>query len=475
MEREQLKLQTEDVYEKKENNKNTKRQFCGAIFMSLLAFSYGCTCGWTSSAIVILQSNDTPLITGPINSEQAGWIGSSIGIGGFVANFFFGWLSERVGRKVSLYCVVIPQILSWIFIYTARTPIYLIIARILGGTAGGGMLAIVPTFIAEIADDHVRGILGSLVILFCNTGLFFAYVCGGFFDYYTNPWMMLPFPIAFIILFLKFPDSPISLMKRKRYDEAEESIIFYKSMRTYSKQTKQLLEDEIQKLQSDDDNAEKPSLESIYKSRASRKAILIGIGLMALNQYTGGFALITFTSSIFKESGSNLSLTASSIIVAVIQIFGALTATFLVEKAGRKLMMSVSSFGMMTGLGVLATYSLFKSQGVDLSNYNIVPLLSFSFMIFVGNLGVLTLPFMIVNEIAPAKIRGLASTICMSFCWFFVFTAVNYFPSLMDSLGMHGAVYIFAFNSLIGGLFVLLCIPETKGKSAEEIMRIMEK
>jgi MFS family permease len=84
----------------------------------------------------------------------------------------------------------------------------------------------VPTFIAEISDDHVRGIYGSLVVLFCNGGMFFAYVCGGFFDYHTNPWMMLPFPVAFILIFVKFPDSPISLMKRKRFDVSQLSFSF---------------------------------------------------------------------------------------------------------------------------------------------------------------------------------------------------------------------------------------------------------
>jgi hypothetical protein len=88
---EQLNLQTEDACEKKVN---TRRQLYGAMFMSLLAFSYGCTCGWASSAIVHLQSEDTPLDTGPINSDESGWIASGIGIGGFVANLFFGWVSE---------------------------------------------------------------------------------------------------------------------------------------------------------------------------------------------------------------------------------------------------------------------------------------------------------------------------------------------------------------------------------------------
>lgn len=136
-----------------------------------------------------------------------------------------------------------------------------------------------------------------------------------------------------------------------------------------------------------------------------RKAIIYGILLVALNQGCGCFAMITFTGSIFKEAGSTLSPNASSIVVGVLQIFGSLFATVLVEKCGRRAMMSVSALSTSLGLITLGIYSLIQTKGYDIENLRFVPLLAFSFMIFVANLGVLTLPFLILSEITHPKVN----------------------------------------------------------------------
>lgn len=126
---------------------------------------------------------------------------------------------------------------------------------------------------------------------------------------------------------------------------------------------------------------------------------------MALNQGCGGFAMITFTGTIFKEAGSSLSPNASSIIVGIIQIFGSLLATALVEKCGRKLMMSISALSTSLGHIILGFYALMQAKGFEMENMRFVPLFAFSFMIFVANLGILTLPFLILSEIVHPKVR----------------------------------------------------------------------
>jgi SP family facilitated glucose transporter-like MFS transporter 8 len=132
---------------------------------------------------------------------------------------------------------------------------------------------------------------------------------------------------------------------------------------------------------------------------------------MVLNQYCGIFAMINFTETIFQKSGSNLSPLVSSIIVAGIQIVGSLMPTFLVERLGRKLMMSVSAFGTCIGLSLLGGYIYLQSIGFDVEAFNFVPLLAFSFAIFLANLGILTLPFMVLSEIAPPKVNFRFSTV----------------------------------------------------------------
>jgi MFS family permease len=101
-------------------------------------------------------------------------------------------LAGRIGQKVSLCVVALPQILSWLFIYYAKTPFYLIVSRVLGGFAGGGLYSIIPSYISEISDNEVRGTLGSSLVFSCNLGIFLSYVCGEYLDYFTVPWVMIP-------------------------------------------------------------------------------------------------------------------------------------------------------------------------------------------------------------------------------------------------------------------------------------------
>lgn len=134
----------------------------------------------------------------------------------------------------------------------------------------------------------------------------------------------------------------------------------------------------------------------------------MGVGLMFLEQFSGVFALLFFVSTIFEHSGSSLSPNESSIIVGVIQLLGAYGSTMLVDKAGRRLLISTSAFGISVGMLMFATYSYFKSLGHTASYLDWIPLASFSFVLWIANLGVLTLPFLVMSElmITMPKVRS---------------------------------------------------------------------
>lgn len=134
-------------------------------------------------------------------------------------------------------------------------------------------------------------------------------------------------------------------------------------------------------------------------TKPAKKVLLIGVGLMFLEQFSGLFALLFFVSTIFKYSGSSLSPNESSIIVGVIQLIGAYCSTMLVDKAGRRLLISGSAFGISIGMFVFAVYSYFNSLGHVAPFLNWIPLVSFSFVLWVANLGVLTLPFLVMSEL----------------------------------------------------------------------------
>lgn len=212
---------------------------------------------------------------------------------------------------------------------------------------------------------------------------------------------------------------------------------------------------------------------SDFKSKSARRAMAIGVVLVALNQFCGCFAMLNYTATIFKESGSNMSPNMSAIVVGVIQLAGSYVSTFLVDRSGRKFLLAISSTGTALGLISLGTYSMLNVNGYDVSAFNWIPISSFSFVIFIASWGVLTLPFLVISEIMPEKLKNFGSSFCMQLLWVFAFIMLKFLPLLTNTLGMHGSMFLFASCCLTGATFIVLVMPETKGKSRDEIMQLL--
>ena len=131
----------------------------------------------------------------------------------------------------------------------------------------------------------------------------------------------------------------------------------------------------------------------------------MGFCLTGLSIFSGTFAMINYTGVIFSESGSNIDPAISSIIVAAIQVVGVYIATTLVDKLGRRTLLITSSSGAALALSVLGTFSYLSKHDVDLKAFNWIPLAAFSFYVLICSIGVLPLPFIILAEILPAKVK----------------------------------------------------------------------
>lgn len=122
----------------------------------------------------------------------------------------------------------------------------------------------------------------------------------------------------------------------------------------------------------------------------------------------------------------------------------------------------------------MGVYMMLKSLNYDVETFNFIPIASFSFVIFVASLGILTLPLIVISETMPEKIKDASVSFCMSLLWIFSFIAIKYLPLLMDLLGFHGSMFLFAGVCLGCAAFSIAFIPETKGKSHNEIMHSLQ-
>lgn len=215
------------------------------------------------------------------------------------------------------------------------------------------------------------------------------------------------------------------------------------------------------------------------------------------SQMNGSYVFITYSVSIFEQSGTNMSSDASSIILAVVQIAGTFLAARFVDRLGRKPLMAFSLFGCTFGLTAMGVYVYLDECGVDVKMFDWIPVTSLAFVILISSSGITPLIMMYIVEILPAKVsvsfyywsfvvllqkkifqnqnklyskvRAFGLTVASATINIFSFFTVKYFPMLIDVISMYGCMSIFAINCAVGAVFIIFCTEETMGKNLNAI------
>lgn len=136
----------------------------------------------------------------------------------------------------------------------------------------------------------------------------------------------------------------------------------------------------------------------------SLRAMMIGPTLMAVSQFSGTFLLVNYAATIFKESGSDLNPNLSSIILGCLQITGTISTYFLVDRIGRRILLTISSGGAAIGLIIMGIYCYLSKHDVDVSQYNWIPVITLSFVIYISSIGIIPIPYIIISEVLPPKV-----------------------------------------------------------------------
>ncbi|XP_035795544.1 facilitated trehalose transporter Tret1-like [Anopheles albimanus] len=456
--------------------------YLAAIGANIISLSLGTAIGWLSPFLPLLISHDSPLEHGPVTDVQATWIASLLCIGAFFGTFLFGWSAERFGRKISLLATALPLIGFWPCVAFGTSVELLYAARLLAGLGAAGVFLLVPMYITEIAEDRIRGTLGSFFILFLNIGTLVSFVMGSYLSYHLTAYILCTLPIAYLLVFFQFPETPQYLIRCNRVRDAECSLKYLRGY-TSTPDHLEMLRTEMDGLLQMQVTSEKVADGTTehggisladFASPSARKALLIGLVLVSLNQLSGCFALINYTAQIFADAGSDLDPNMAAIIVGAIQIIGSYGSTIVVDRCQRKHVYIVTSFLAAIGLFAMGTHGYLKSQRIDVSAINWIPVASLSFVIFIASVGLLPLTFVILSEILPPKVRSLGGSLCTAFLWTISFLVVKYYPVMVELVGLHGCMWMFSAVCLSAGLFNAIVIPETRGRSIEQIIHAME-
>ncbi|XP_012876853.1 PREDICTED: solute carrier family 2, facilitated glucose transporter member 8 isoform X2 [Dipodomys ordii] len=449
----------------------SRRGFLAAFAAALGPLSFGFALGYSSPAIPSLRRAVTPAPR--LDDEAASWFGAVVTLGAAAGGVLGGWLLDRAGRKLSLLLCTVPFVLGFAVITGAQNVLMLLGGRLLTGLACGVASLVAPVYISEIAYPAVRGLLGSCVQLMVVIGILLAYLAGWVLEWRWLAVLGCVPPFLMLLLMCCMPETPRFLLTQHKRQEAMAAL--------------QFLWGSEQGWEEPPVGAEHQGFQlALLRHPGIYKPFLIGVSLMAFQQLSGVNAVMFYAETIFEEAKFKDSSLAS-IIVGVIQVLFTAVAALIMDRAGRRLLLTLSGVIMVFSASAFGTY--FKltqnrpgnSSHVDLlapvsaqpvdASVGLAWLAVGSMCLFIAGFAVGwgPIPWLLMSEIFPLQVKGVATGVCVLTNWLMAFLVTKEFSSLMEVLRPYGAFWLASAFCIFSVLFTLFCVPETKGKTLEQI------
>ncbi|XP_076658649.1 trehalose transporter 1 isoform X2 [Halictus rubicundus] len=438
-------------------------QVLAALSVSLGSMVVGYSSGYTSPALVSMRDNATS--TFEVTDQMGSWIGSVMPLAALVGGIAGGPSIEYLGRKNTILGTAPPFIAAWLLIALATNVSMVLVGRIICGFCVGIASLSLPVYLGETLQPEVRGTLGLLPTALGNTGILLVFVAGMYINWRYLALLGACIPIPFMILMFMIPETPRWYISKGRTKNARKALQWLRGQDTDI--TEELTE--VEKLHVDSSRHVVQSVLMELLNKNNLKPFMISVGLMFFQQFSGINAVVFYTVQIFEDAGSDIA-NLSAIIIGVVNFLSAFAAAIVIDKLGRKILLYISSVTMSLTLIMLGGFFYAKdvSQS-DVSTIGWLPLVSLILYMIGFSLGFGPIPWLMMGEILPAKIRGTAASVVTAFNWTCTFVVTKAYMDIVLHLGAYGTFWLFGAIVLIGLFFVIFCVPETRGRSLEEI------
>lgn len=408
-----------------------------------------------------------------------GWAMSSALIGCLVGALLSGKWSDRYGRKKMLIMAAFLFILSAVGTGATSDFNWFIIYRIIGGLGIGIASNVSPVYIAEVSPASIRGKLVSLNQLTIVLGILFAQIANWLIgDGFTAPdgtltadgiewawrWMfwaeLIPAVLFFILAFI-IPESPRWLAAFGQEEKARRILVriggdeFAEQTLTDARQATQTKTEEVH-----------------WKALAKpdvRNVLLIGIVLAIFQQWCGINVIFNYAHEIFSAAGYAVSDVLMNIVVTgITNVIFTFVAIYTVDKLGRRSLMLIGSAGLTLIYLILGTCYYFGFSGWPMLLLVVLAIACYA-------MSLAPVVWVVLSEIFPARIRGMAMALSTFFLWVACFILTYTFPILNETARASGTFWLYGLICLAGGLFIRIKLPETKGKTLGEIEKELVK
>ncbi|XP_045480474.1 facilitated trehalose transporter Tret1-like [Harmonia axyridis] len=441
-------------------------QLLAVLSGTINVVSDGMQYGWTAPSIPLLRSQDSPV---KITHSNEIWLEILYLIGGLVGLPISIAFIDVIGRKMTVWISSIIGICGWICIGAGNNVYYLYAGRFLLGITADIAFTASPVYISEIAHQKIRGFLAGLIYLMMLVGIIVIYSIGPWIPIYASAIVGSSLLLVQLIIFPFMPESPYFLIYVNKDKEAEKAL---KRLRQDKNVSEEL--NEIKKAV-ERQKTETGRPQDLFLIKSNRKAATIMMLLNITQHISGVSILIMNLHTILHDAGSDLiSPDISAVMFPVLMFISATTATFLVDRCGRKILLTSSGIITTITLLVLAVYFHLKLLGFPTHLYNWVPLAAVMVYAAGVKFGLGIVPIVITAELFPAKVKGMGMAFSDMMYLLSSIISLYLYPWMNQALGIHISFYVFSFFCILCTVMISFYVPETKGKTLEEIQMILK-
>ena len=428
----------------------------------------GMYASWASPNIVQLTSDNSPI---PMSESEASWIVSLMSIGGLVGVVVSTISIEFFGSKKTVLATSINTSISWLFVIIANSVGWLYVARFIGGLTSGSMFCCFSMYLAEVSLPSIRGTMVSIAVCGLSVGVAIGTILETYLHMRVSSSIYFAVSLIGILLLLWLPDSPYYLVKTNNIEDAKNSILKY-----YSDCSVEVKLKEIK------DFVNSNACENIkdklnkFKSPAMRKSMFIVLILFVLSHTCGTLVILSFMQTILIKAKCYLIEPQEIVIYAnILSGISSMLISGMIDKFGRRFILIITSIGTTAATAALGTHFYLLQLNFDAQSLQFIPIVPVILYSITSVFGYVPVATAILSEIFPQNIKSVASflsNIVMSIVAFIV--TASYVP-LVELVGEAYVFWTYAVFCFLATPFALFVMPETKGKSFQEIQNFLNK
>jgi sugar porter (SP) family MFS transporter len=443
---------------------NRRFVYIMASIAALGGLLFGFDTGVISGALLFIRQDFN------LNAFTEGFIVSSLLLGAVVGAGVSGALSDRLGRRTIILVAAVVFGMGAIGAALSPNVETLILFRFVLGLGVGTASALVPSYISESAPTEVRGSLSSLFQLAITVGILVAYLVNALFAP-VGEWRW-PLGLAFVpalVLFVGMylmPETPRWLVSKGRDVEARRVL-------GRTRGTEEEVEDEIEEIHRVEEETRQQAGYRELLAPWVRPMLVAGIGLAIFQQFVGINTVIYYAPTIINSTGlANVTSILATVGIGVVNVLMTIVAILVIDRIGRKPLLYIGLAGMVVSLGIIGGAFLDPSFAGIISWVTLVGLMLYvaSFAVSFGPLLWVMLP-----EIFPLKVRGAGAGVGALSNWGANFVVSQAFLPLVALIGTTAVFWILAVICVVAAIFIHLRVPETRGRSLEQIETDLRK